>query len=98
MNQGFCFAVTISSYLMVILVLYLLLVLAGDVELNPGPEEEHTGFLDICHPNIHSLSDKFGAVKALLAGNYDIIAITETLLRPHHDTSKLNLNKFYLIL
>ena len=87
--------ILLSSTLVFTEILLMLLILSGDIELNPGPDSEHSGFLDICHLNIHSLSDKITAVKASLAGTYDIIAITETLLRPHHDTSKLELKGYH---
>ena len=53
----------------------LLLLLAGDIELNPGPKK-----LSICQLNVRSLGDKLSAIRTSLAGKYDIIAITETHL------------------
>ena len=63
--------------------LIMLLFIAGDIELNPGPDHQIVGDISICHLNVHSLSDKLSAIKNSLS-EYDIIALTETLLRPYH--------------
>ena len=75
----------------------LLLLLAGDVELNPGPDSQTTGNISICQLNVHSLPDKLSAIKNSLAKQYDIIALTETLLRPYHQQD-LNINEFHPVI
>ena len=62
-------------------ILHLLLCLANDIELNPGPT---SGFHDIliCHANIRSLKSegKLLSIKCEFAGKYDIITLSETWL------------------
>ena len=61
-----------------VLVIYIMLFLCGDVELNPGP---NVNCLNICHINIQRLSEtKLLEIKSVLAGKYDIIALCETFL------------------
>ena len=47
--------------------LIILLIIAGDVELNPGPDSQKFGDISICHLNVHSLTDKFSAIKKFLS-------------------------------
>jgi hypothetical protein len=67
-----------------------ILIISGDIELNPGP---NVGNITICNANIRSLNAKsreghklnrFTAFKNALAGNYDIITATETWLNLDH--------------
>ena len=61
-----------------LITLYILLVIAGDVERNPGPELfNHT--LSVLHENIRSIRNKFEYIKGTFM-DYDILAFTETHL------------------
>lgn len=71
------------------LLLYLLLLLAGDIEINPGPGGVAKK-CSICHINMRGLSgDRFRELKTDVSGNYDIITLSETLLSKNskHDLS-----------
>lgn len=62
-----------------IISLSFLLILCGDVEINPGPVK--TKSLNICHVNIRSLNiSHLRAIKVSLCDTYDIITISETML------------------
>ena len=74
-----------------------LLLLAGDVELNPGPDKNKTGNISICQLNVHSLPDKLSAIKNSLTEHHDIIALTETLLRPYHQ-QELAIKEFHPVI
>ena len=78
--------------LLILFIVFQFLILSGDIEMNPGPEMQNWGGISICQLNAHSLHDKLSAIKNNLADTYDIIAVTETLLRPYHqfDLSILN--------
>ena len=69
--------------LFIMFIILQLLYLSGDIELNPGPEN-HWGDISVCQLNARSLPDKLSAIKNNLSNMYDIIAVTETLLRPYH--------------
>ena len=71
-------------YVLQLFICGLLLLRAGDIELNPGPKK-----LTICQLNVRSLKDKLPAIRTSLAGSYDIIAITETHLS---ESSNFDLN------
>ena len=59
------------------LVMYLIL-LCGDVELNPGPQST---CLSLWHCNIRGLNtEKLLALKSEIEGHFDLVAVTETLL------------------
>ena len=59
------------------LVMYLIL-LCGDVELNPGPQST---CLSLWHCNIRGLNtEKLLALKFEIEGHFDLVAVTETLL------------------
>ena len=59
----------------------LILLLAGDVHVNPGPIKSRCKSLSMCHANVRSLSrSKLLAVKTSLANLYDIITLSETHL------------------
>ena len=61
-------------------VISLLVILSGDVEIDPGSNEKCKN-LSICHVNIRSLSrSKLLAIQLSLANVYDIITISETHL------------------
>ena len=80
-----------------VIIFVLLLLLAGDIEVNPGPDHNKKGNISICQLNVHSLQDKLAAIKNSLSEQYDIIAVTETLLRPHHQHD-LSIGGFHPIL
>ncbi len=61
-------------------IISLLIILSGDVEIDPGPNGKCKD-LSICHVNIRSLSrSKLLAIQLSLANVYDIITISETHL------------------
>ena len=66
----------------------ILSMLAGDIELNPGPRyvsPQGTHSLQVCHLNIQSLRrnhEKHKHIGLQLAGKYDIITLSETWLAP----------------
>ena len=75
-----------------------LLLISGDIELNPGPGDDTFSKVEIsiCHINIRSIKAKFNGVNLKLdlirneiAKLYDIITISETWL-----TDSDNLNNF----
>lgn len=70
----------------------LLLVLANDIHLNPGPKGYQNGFLKFMNYNLNSLAkDEFSRVKLLEAHNcifnYDIISLCETGLNSSNEYS-----------
>ena len=65
------------------ILLVILLVLSGDVEVNPGPQHStlKVRALTACHVNIRGLnSSKLNAIAVNLAPLYDIITLSETFL------------------
>ncbi len=70
----------------------LLLILAGDVETNPGPFND-IGCLSILHQNIRSIRNKFDYVKDNFL-DFDIICFTETHLTTDIDSLSLQLDGF----
>ncbi len=72
--------------------LFSLLVIAGDIELNPGPP------LSLWHSNVRGLNvEKMQALATEVQSKFDIIAITETLLSTASQTT-LNLQGYQPIL
>ena len=73
-----------SLFILFWVVCVMLLLLAGDIEENPGPINRKDGkcrSLSMCHVNIRSLSrSKLLAVQTSLADLYDIITISESHL------------------
>ena len=85
--------ITLNKLLSVTLtkkVIFLLLLISGTLELNPGPMNSiKLKNLSACHINIRSLSaSKVGAIKTDLSDNFDIISISETFL---NENSSVNL-------
>ena len=75
-----------------------LLILSGDIELNPGPFHYNiSNGLKICPANVGGLRGKLSAVKYYLIGNFDIIAITESRLASFSDNSKLKFDNYYQV-
>lgn len=69
--------------ILVAVILLLLLLTSGDIELNPGPPSNNRN-ISIWHSNIRSLNQsKVLALKADIANEFDIIALTETFLNNH---------------
>ena len=62
--------------------LALILLLAGDVSLNPGPVVRHN--IRLATTNIRSIREKTASITDLIISKtIDILAVTETWLRPH---------------
>ena len=76
-------------------VLIMLVALSGDVHPNPGPDNV-TNDISICHVNVRSLGaeGRMESIQTDLADKHDIIAVTETWLRPTDDSSKFHLAGF----
>ena len=63
----------------------LLILLSGDVEINPGPRHNSGEFFSICHWNLNSVLAynyiKLSSLKAFIAVHkFDIICLSETYL------------------
>ncbi len=65
----------------------LLILLAGDVAENPGPDS-FTGSLSILHLNIRSIRNKINYIEDCLT-DFDILCFTETHLSDDIDISNL---------
>ena len=66
--------------------LSLILLLAGDVNLNPGPVVRHN--IRLATTNIRSIRDKTASLTDLIISKtIDILAVIETWLRPHDTAS-----------
>ena len=65
------------------LIIIYMLIIAGDVELNPGPGETPVNFEDHClsifHCNIRSLHNKVDYISNII-DDYNIVFFTETHL------------------
>ena len=73
-HVGFCYLLFHSIYL---------LILCGDIELNPGPKEAK--YLSLCHWNLNSISvfdfAELSAIKAFnTTKNFDFICLSESYL------------------
>ena len=79
-KSGFSFIIrgtTINILFILFIACICHLILAGDIETNPGPPKCKN--LRICHTNVRSLSrSKFLGIKTSLTELYDIITISET--------------------
>ncbi|MEL7079479.1 MAG: reverse transcriptase family protein, partial [Cyanobacteria bacterium J06582_2] len=79
------YTVVISSYL---IYLTLLLVLSGDIELNPGPASHYRkDNCRILYSNIRGLRTNFLDLQCLAQG-YDLMFLTETLVLSNRDKSE----------
>ena len=84
-------------------VIFLLLVLAGDIETNPGPNTDQDEFcnLSICHINIRSLKAKLNYILYKMemirhdtAPKYSIITLSETWLNDSDDLDDFSIDGF----
>ena len=91
-----CFLTHVAIDLLILFIIFQLLILSGDVELNPGPNKMY-GDISVCQLNARSLPDKLAAIKNNLSEQFDIIAVTETLLRPYHSCD-LSIENFHPII
>jgi hypothetical protein len=81
------------------LILCILLMVAGDIETNPGPPRNLT--LNMGHINARSLNieDKFDEICCLVHNvNLDILAVSETWLNDSISSDSLNIQGFALII
>jgi hypothetical protein len=82
------------------LIIIYTLIIAGDVELNPGPGETPVNFEDHClsifHGNIRSLRNKVDYISNIIE-DYDILFFTETHLDKLFSMSYLHFNLLNLL-
>ncbi len=76
MNQPFGYSFINCEYFLFTLKL---LLLSGDIESNPGPDQHNTSCLSVMHQNIRSIRNKFEYVKDNYL-DFDILCFTETHL------------------
>jgi hypothetical protein len=88
----------ISLLLFVILILLVILICSGDVELNPGPNQNESTGITICHINARSLTaeGRLDLIEQFLGLEieYDVICITETHLDNNVKSSDLKINSY----
>ena len=71
---------TVNLLKTLLYIVVLIILLSGDVEMNPGPNATCKS-IKMCHVNIRSLSrSKLLAIQVSLANIYDVITISETHL------------------
>ena len=80
----------------------LLIILSGDVELNPGPKRKAAQTLSLCHWNLNSIyAHNFTKLPLLRAyvsvHKFDIICLSETYLDSSIDDVSLEISGYYLI-
>ena len=89
----FCVHCSIKSSILIPLALsssclFILLLLAGDINPNPGPPN----WLHVTYANIRSISNKYPAIaKFIFDNNTDLLAVSQTWIRP--DTRSANLSE-----
>ena len=80
-----------------------ILLVSGDIELNPGPQEDKTSMaeISICHINVRSIKAKYNGIdlKIDLIRNevshiFDIITISETWLTDNDDLQDFLIESF----
>ena len=87
-----------TGVLLTLLFTSLLLLLCGDIHINPGPNSVCTA-LQICHVNVRSLSrSKLLAIQQSLAAVYDVITVSETHLHQGVCNDLFKLNGFHDII
>ena len=74
------------------LVMFLLLLEAGDIDSNPGPENEH--LLSILHLNIRSIRNKISYIQDHLS-DFDVICFSETHLDQNLSSELLRISNIF---
>ena len=77
------------------IILQLIILLCGDIEMNPGPRDWSD--ISICHSNIRSIrsnTEKLKHISCALAGRYDIITLSETWLNSKCSNNALHLSGY----
>ena len=72
----------------------ILLILANDIESNPGPLGNVSKDLSICHINSQSLFNKVDLIAAEL-GTYDIVTVSETWLDSSSESNDIRIPNAY---
>ena len=72
----------------------MLLQLAGDVHLNPGPYDHLKSSFVFCHTNVRSLRKKLDYIKCHLADSFDVITVSESWLTSADKSHNFKLNNF----
>ena len=76
----------------------LLILLAGDVHQNPGPDSDFKA-VSMCHANIRSLSqDKLSFIRSDLSQEFDIIALSETFLSDNQSDDNFVIHDYHKII
>ena len=85
---------TLSCCAPCLLIIQLLLHLAGDVHLNPGPKNTNkTNELSVIHVNVKSLKDEIDIIACDVENN-EMVTISETWLSDQWETKKSVLQVF----
>ena len=79
-----------------------MIVLSGDVELNPGPKRKAAQILSVCHWNLNSICahnfTKLSLLRAYVSlHKFDIICLSETYLDSSIDDASLEISGYYLL-
>ena len=74
----------------------ILVLKAGDIELNPGPNKKSHSYFSCCHWNVNSLpTGNYCKVATLKAYNsvckYDFLCVSETFLNPSFESNDKDL-------
>ena len=71
----------INSYIAFSIIMHILILLCGDVHMNPGPDFMRR-LISVCHANVRSIKglNRFDNLKCELAHNFDVITLSETWL------------------
>ena len=100
-------SIPVYSLFIILSSLMILLIMAGDIQVNPGPIQNlnknarllKVKLLSLCHINIRSLSRaKLLAIKTSLTEDYDIITLSETFLHQGLGNDIFAINGFHDIL
>ena len=75
------------------------ILISGDIHKNPGPSSFSDGFFNFCHWNLNSIpAHNYSRVAQLEAYNaqlnLDIIALTETALKPSDESEKISIDGY----
>ena len=95
---------SITKYLEIInfswyFIICLLLLLAGDIHENPGPETVKMKYISTCHVNIRSLTrSKLLALQSSFSNHFDIITLSETFLHAGVSNDVFRIQGFHDIL